>query len=261
MELYSESSSEDEEFLSSISTNFDKLQLDKGKSMKHGKRTQANLYKRSWSYDHNSTFDTLNKTFSYMMRKGNTITFTQASGQQFKIWDCSISLSRFLEKNKHIVQNKTVLELGCGIGLPGLTCAYLGTKKVILSDLPSAKQNIENIVKRNKLTNMVECLCFYWGTSIKRDMKEIDLVLLSDVVYGGDIENLDKLCISLVEISLVSNKDIIIVNCIEKRTGTIENLSLLHSNLKKNNFKVKKVLQEEFDKETYDENIEIFIYS
>ena len=39
------------------------------------------------------------------------------------IWDAAIILSRFLFKNKRITKNKRVLELGAGVGLPGIVTA------------------------------------------------------------------------------------------------------------------------------------------
>lgn len=51
-------------------------------------------------------------------------------------------LARILYGKKDLVENKDVLDLGCGCGLLGLICALRGTKKVHFSDInPVAVKN------------------------------------------------------------------------------------------------------------------------
>lgn len=44
----------------------------------------------------------------------------------FKLWECSIDLTRFLIEQNVQVQNKNVLEIGCGAGIPGIYCLQNG---------------------------------------------------------------------------------------------------------------------------------------
>ncbi len=44
-----------------------------------------------------------------------------------KIWECSLDLVHFIANNPALIENKRVLELGCGQGLPGI-CALLRGK-------------------------------------------------------------------------------------------------------------------------------------
>lgn len=87
-------------------------------------------------------------------------------GQQRRLWDCAIVLTRVLESDllkvifrivadsslflrrspslsldltqqQQRLMNKRVIELGCGIGLPGLAAAVLGASEVVLTDMVS----------------------------------------------------------------------------------------------------------------------------
>ncbi|GIY80220.1 histidine protein methyltransferase 1 homolog [Caerostris extrusa] len=53
-----------------------------------------------------------------------------------KVWECSIDLAEFLVENNCIKNGDVVLELGCGIGLPGLI-AYLSGALVTFQDFNS----------------------------------------------------------------------------------------------------------------------------
>lgn len=54
-----------------------------------------------------------------------------------KIWECSIDLANYLIEScseDTSIQNKSVLELGCGYGIPGCLALKLGYRKVVFTD-------------------------------------------------------------------------------------------------------------------------------
>ncbi|GMF63814.1 unnamed protein product [Phytophthora fragariaefolia] len=73
------------------------------------------------------------------LRKDKKIVFQEKQGQQAKVWDCALVLSKFLANDTYFPHdffaNKRVIELGCGIGVPGLAAAALGAKEVVLTDM------------------------------------------------------------------------------------------------------------------------------
>ena len=50
------------------------------------------------------------------------------------MWLGSEVISQYLLQNSNLIRNKTVLELGAGLGLVGITCHFIGASKVILTD-------------------------------------------------------------------------------------------------------------------------------
>jgi predicted nicotinamide N-methyase len=99
-----------------------------------------------------------------------------------ELWASAIGCSEYLIENELITPECTVLELGCGLGLPSIVAGKMGAKKVILTDyleeaLLFAKQNwalnlplekvvFENVDWRNPNPNLAA-----------------DIIIASDVAY------------------------------------------------------------------------------
>jgi len=63
-----------------------------------------------------------------------------------------VVLAKYLEKTfTHQLVGKTVLELGAGTGLVGIVASVLGSKRVVLTDLPYALTNTQANVEANRL--------------------------------------------------------------------------------------------------------------
>jgi predicted nicotinamide N-methyase len=50
------------------------------------------------------------------------------------LWPSAEALSKILVKNREIIKNKDILELGAGLSLPSLICGKLGANRVVASD-------------------------------------------------------------------------------------------------------------------------------
>ncbi|KAF2308715.1 hypothetical protein GH714_013797 [Hevea brasiliensis] len=106
------------------------------------------------------------------------------------LWDSALVLSQWLATSPLDFRGKSVLELGAGTGLPGLTAARLGARLVVLTDvaplLPSLLRNVE----ANELGNQVEVRELVWGSdeSLSQigDLGEFDVVLMSDVFFDPE---------------------------------------------------------------------------
>jgi predicted nicotinamide N-methyase len=113
-----------------------------------------------------------------------------------KIWASSIAMGAFLQKNPTWIQDKTVLEIGAGIGLPSFQNASTA-KSIIISDYDRdavvlMKKNIDFLKIKN-----VQGIHLDWN-DFPNDI-EGELVLLCDVNYApSDFNALIKLIENLL---------------------------------------------------------------
>ena len=97
-----------------------------------------------------------------------------------KLWPSSIALFDVLKAHPHLIQNKHVLEIGAGIGLPSLMLAPI-TKSIQISDYDKEavaliQKNIEHLQLQN-----AEALQLDWKNVPENLNPEV--VILSDVNY------------------------------------------------------------------------------
>ena len=103
-----------------------------------------------------------------------------------KIWASSDALLQFLVEEPGWIQNKKVLEIGAGIGVPSLSIASQ-THKIIVSDYAlDAVSLLQMNIKHLKLSNAV-ALNIDWN-NIPDDIIA-DTILLSDTNYEPDAHN------------------------------------------------------------------------
>ncbi|KAJ6342249.1 hypothetical protein OIU78_010223 [Salix suchowensis] len=111
------------------------------------------------------------------------------------IWDSALLLSRWLVASQLDLRNKSVIELGAGAGLPGLTAALLGASRVLLTDIAPLLPGLAKNVEANELEDRVEVRELVWGSdeSLSRigESRRFDVVLMSDVFF--DIEHMASL--------------------------------------------------------------------
>lgn len=124
---------------------------------------------------------------------GTTITTLQTPSGEVKglgtgaiVWDTAIVLARYLAKERHNFNPKTVVELGSGNGLLGMVCALLFEDATItMTDqkplLPLIQQNLE--YNRENIPNLAQVKVeeYNWGEEIS--MKDVNLIICSDCVY------------------------------------------------------------------------------
>lgn len=108
--------------------------------------------------------------------------------------------SKYLEDHAEpLVNDKTVLELGAGAGLPSLICALHNAKQVLVTDYPDADliANLEHNINANRhlLPNPAQpnitAAGYLWGappdkllTSLPDPTKGFDLLILADILFN-----------------------------------------------------------------------------
>ena len=102
------------------------------------------------------------------------------------IWEAGIVLSRHVLENKDQFAGRTVLELGSGVGIGGLSVAkFTECKKVVLSDyVAEIVDNIKGNASKNKVSDKVDIIKLNWLEHEKFNM-QFDIVIGSDIVYFG----------------------------------------------------------------------------
>lgn len=96
------------------------------------------------------------------------------------LWPSSEALSIYLNEHPSLIKNKTVLELGGGLGYPSLVASHLGGK-VLATDF---HPDVEEYFRRNCRHSVVECeyMRLNWRED-KSDIGLFDVVMGSDVLY------------------------------------------------------------------------------
>mmetsp|Transcript_16189 Transcript_16189/g.21276 ORF Transcript_16189/g.21276 Transcript_16189/m.21276 type:complete len:300 (-) Transcript_16189:1122-2021(-) len=180
---------------------------------------QKSVQKRSWGSNQHALRWAKGNTLdnSYVLENGSNIRYIETPGQQLCLWDCAILLAKFLESRKSIVQGKAVIELGCGVGLPGLVASRLGAREVHLTDKSVAVPNLQEEIRLNNSQELAECkltaASLEWGkkgakqymqsalpTSAKSN-HSFDVVLCSDLIYAGDTSTTESLVDTIDEIT------------------------------------------------------------
>lgn len=105
-----------------------------------------------------------------------------------KVWASADALVQFLREEPAWIQNKIVLEIGAGIGIPSLSIAAQ-TDKIVISDYaPDAVALLQKNIEHLKLNN-ASAACIDWNR-ISEDVIA-DTILLSDTNYEPAVhENL-----------------------------------------------------------------------
>lgn len=95
------------------------------------------------------------------------------------LWPAAEALALYLTHHPELVKNKSVLELGCGLGLPSLVASHLGGK-VLATDF---HPHVEEYFLRNCRHSSIHCE--YQRLNWRENQNEIryDVVMGSDVLY------------------------------------------------------------------------------
>ena len=122
-----------------------------------------------------------------------------------KVWECSLDLVRFLDEEKIDFSNKHVLELGCGVGLPGVLAAIRGASKVMFQDynkdvlisstIPTLLRNTPCSWKLEEKEKLLVEQCSYihgdWldvKTTLSKSFSDLrhsfDIILTSETIYN-----------------------------------------------------------------------------
>lgn len=95
------------------------------------------------------------------------------------LWPAAQGLSQYLERMDFNFKNKSVIELGCGLGLPSLVATHLGGKVLATDFHPDVEEYFQRNARHSNLT------CQYQRLNWREDneLGLFDVVIGSDVLY------------------------------------------------------------------------------
>jgi predicted nicotinamide N-methyase len=122
------------------------------------------------------------------------------------VWDAAIVLAKYIGLCE--INKKTVVELGSGTGVVGLSAAALGGR-VLITDLEENLNLLKHNINKNKSDRMkIEASVLRWGDkdAIQEIIRRLsfDFVLVADCVYYA--ESLENLVDTLVDLSNPSSQ-------------------------------------------------------
>jgi predicted nicotinamide N-methyase len=97
------------------------------------------------------------------------------------LWPAALGMSEFILENESLFEQKRVIEIGCGLGLPSIVAANIA-KDVTMTDY---LEDAIVFAKRNAALNKLENINFElldWR-SIEVGHQKYDVILASDIAY------------------------------------------------------------------------------
>ncbi|KAJ7155523.1 nicotinamide N-methyltransferase [Mycena crocata] len=113
------------------------------------------------------------------------------------LWNAARAFASYLDHNRLLYQDKCVLELGAGGGLPGLVAAKNGAKHVVLTDYPDAdlvKNMVHNVSENDAPEGRISVLGYIWGQPVQPLLtatkeSKFELIIMSDLVFNHSQHN------------------------------------------------------------------------
>ena len=137
-----------------------------------------------------------------------------------QIWGAGAALGCHLQ-NCGLLERPSVVEVGSGTGIAGLSAAVSGASRVMLSDLPSALGRLQQQIDNNAHAISgadVSAHALEWGDTIAAHEllpEGADLVLAADVLYSGETDVHEALRNTLI--ALAKPCDALIYHAYEER--------------------------------------------
>jgi predicted nicotinamide N-methyase len=147
--------------------------------------------------------------------------FSGAAWAGTVIWQASLFLANYLQSERRC-HGRLVLELGAGVGVPGIVAGMLGAKRVILTEQPPLDEllgrNIAKIFRDDeKLMSRYSIMTLDWREPIPPEVASLDLILISDCIYEGLYGDVWKDLAKVLN-ALLTDKNRAL-NCVERRKG------------------------------------------
>lgn len=113
-----------------------------------------------------------------------------------QVWRGALLLADYILHNRKLLKNKTILELGSGVGLTGIV-GGIYAKRVICTDINygGILELIQNNIQRNSkiiCDNNVDVMelnfkQLNWSPALMSTISRTDIIIAADVIYDDDL--------------------------------------------------------------------------
>ncbi len=98
----------------------------------------------------------------------------------FLLWESAIGMARFIMDNPHLVNGKSTLEIGCGVGLSGIIAAVCGAQVDQTDHQPGVLELARKNAAANGVTNIRQFIADWRDWNVR---ERYDVVIGADVMY------------------------------------------------------------------------------
>lgn len=138
-----------------------------------------------------------NSTINIMVRGHKAENGQTLNSTGLTLWRASNILCEYLLKHsRRMIQHKSVLELGAGLGICGILAHKLDASVVVLTDgdtntLQALRQNVALNTESNVPSSRIQCKQLRWGKHLDEFassscISKYQVIIGSDVVYAQD---------------------------------------------------------------------------
>ncbi|KAH9261525.1 hypothetical protein BASA81_000181 [Batrachochytrium salamandrivorans] len=136
------------------------------------------------------------------------------------VWPAALFLGNYLAEHKLCLSKPTVLELGSGMGVPGIVAGCLGAKRVILTEQSPLDELLGDNIRKlfpDANSSPYQVMTLDWNEcEVVNNGEPVDLLLISDCIFTGLYGDSWKLLASVVNVYL-QGQDAICLNSVERR--------------------------------------------
>eukprot|EP00397_Hematodinium_sp_SG-2012_P041518 GEMP01045744.1.p2 GENE.GEMP01045744.1~~GEMP01045744.1.p2 ORF type:complete len:228 (+),score=43.87 GEMP01045744.1:22-684(+) len=115
------------------------------------------------------------------------------SGTSSVVWPVAVHMCRWLCQHPELIEGKSVVELGSGTGLVGLTASQMRPRRILLTDSEIG------ILRENCVGCETEVGTLLWGDA--HNFGTFDVVLMSDLICNQEKETMEWLVNGMVSVS------------------------------------------------------------
>jgi 2-polyprenyl-3-methyl-5-hydroxy-6-metoxy-1,4-benzoquinol methylase len=131
------------------------------------------------------------RDYEFVLQNNNaTISLRGGVVQDFGVlgmalWKGSELLAKYLMQHSEMIQSKSVLELGAGLGLCGIVAHHMGAASVLVTDgVPEVVEYLEYNVQHNQIHNTIlKADILQWDRNLDAFPQQYDCILAADCVY------------------------------------------------------------------------------